>query len=105
VDVGGDRTARLASPPAQVQQLRRDDRTPSENAIAVVTVVMGPRRSGNRVGSGGAGEPTEHVNPALQRLHFLQRDDVGVDLAQNVENALLRESAVAPDAAVNVVRG
>src|SRR6185503_13543853 len=51
------------------------------------------------------GQPLEHVDAARARLDLLERDDIGVDLLQYLEDALLVETPVAPDAAVDVVRG
>jgi hypothetical protein len=45
------------------------------------------------------------VGTAASRRNFLQRDDVRIDLADHVENALRFAAPVAPDGAVHVVRG
>jgi hypothetical protein len=45
------------------------------------------------------------VGTAASRRNFLQRDDIRIDLADHVENALRFAAPVAPDGAVHVVRG
>ena len=57
-----------------------------------------------RVQSRGGAQILEHVERARAELHFLQRDDLRVQLLQYRRGAARCELAVAPDADVDVVR-
>ena len=73
--------------------------------ISVIAVNrMHQRRSGDSVQTRARAQVVEHVESRGAELHFLQGDDVGVQLLQHRRSALRCELPVASDADMDIVR-
>jgi hypothetical protein len=78
-------------------------RTAREHAVAEVAVVPLERGSRHRLVAHLLAEPREHVGAVVVGLDFLQRIDVGVDLAQHAQDAIRIGAPVASDGAMDVI--
>lgn len=108
VDIDAEAAALLAAGDADVVVMRPDEGKPAENHISISRAVqasilaqlkMHPQFAGNEMGL------IMMVFLALQAQHFLQANDVGVDLLQNLDDALGFDPPIQSPAFVNVIRG
>lgn len=79
-----------------------------EQGIAVPPQTVGLERHGHGhvVGSGMDSIERNHRHaPSEPAVNFLQRDDVGIDLAQDAQNSLMIAAAIQTDGLVYVVAG
>ncbi len=100
------RAARLAARDAQIDGGGIEHRQARQHRVAVMTVGAQQRRSREGGVAQLQGELLQEVHRVVgPPLQLLQRDGVGVELAQDGERAFGIESAVAADAAMDVVSG
>ena len=107
-EIGPDRSARLEHRERNRRGLDQLDPLAHEQSIAVPaqTVRLHRQRDGPVVRRRVNGVERKHGHAAPEAaVHLLQRDDVGIDLAQDAQDALVIAPPVEPYGLVNVVAG
>lgn len=98
-------SARFAIRHAEVEAVNMERRRAREQCIAVFAPGVHQRRSRDGLEMGLRCQVCQRVESAVARLHFLQRDYVGVDLRQHTPDARRIEKPVTAHGAMNVISG
>ncbi len=102
VDTDVERTARLVPADAEVEMVDRGHRVARQHGIPEIVPVALAQHAGDDVKSRCALEIAQKRRVLLLGRDFLQRDDVGADFPEHVDDARGRVAAVGADGAVDV---
>ncbi len=100
-----ERAARLVRRHAEVQASDRDHGMAREERVAELSILAQHRHAVDRLGAEAVAKQVKEAASRRTRLHLLQRDDLRIQLGQNLRHPFGIEHAVAADRAVDVVCG
>lgn len=98
-------TPRLPAIDTDIFAVQFFDFKPGQQRVAIVRILAEHGNTRNGLHSGMPAQLLKLIDPPAPGFNFLQRDNVGIQLSDDVQNALKTVSAVGSDTTMNVIGG